>query len=81
MRKPISAEAKLAGTLRFLATRESFESRSFPFRIHYSTIAKFVPFVCHYIYHVLKADYIKFPSSENEWKTLADKNHDNFQTL
>ena len=46
MRKPISPEEKLAVTLRFLATGESFESLSFLFRIHHSTIAEFLP-VCH----------------------------------
>ena len=54
MRKPISAEEKLAVTLRFLATGEDYESLSFLFRIHWTTIADFVPKVCHYIYEVLK---------------------------
>ena len=74
MRKPISAEENLAITLRFLATGESYESLSFLFRVHYSTIANFVPKVCHYIYEVLKSEYLKIPSTENEWKVLAEGN-------
>ena len=37
MRKPISAEEKLAATLRFLATGEDYESLSFLFRISASS--------------------------------------------
>lgn len=43
MRKPISAEEKLAVTLRYLATGENFKSLSFLFRIHDTTISNFVP--------------------------------------
>ena len=43
MRIPISPEEKLALTLRFLATGESYESLMYQFRIHRRTIGKFVP--------------------------------------
>ena len=64
MRKPISAEEKLALTLRLIATGENFSSLSFLFRIHDSTISAFVPIVCWYIYQVLKEEYCKVPASE-----------------
>ena len=75
MRKPISVEGKLAVTLRFLATGESFSSLSFLFRIHFTTISAFVPIVCYYIYQVLKGEYGKVPASETEWIALADESN------
>ena len=48
IRKSISAEEKLAFTLRYLATGENFKSLSFLFRIH-DTISNFVPIVCWFI--------------------------------
>jgi hypothetical protein len=54
MRMPISVEEKLAVTLRFLATGEDYQSLSYLFRIHRSTISKFIPRVCKCIYDVLK---------------------------
>jgi len=47
MRKPISVEQKLAAiTIRYLAIRESFESLMYQFRVHETTISKFIPEVC-----------------------------------
>eukprot|EP00794_Sanderia_malayensis_P002344 gene2343-2699_t len=43
MRQPISAEEKIAVTLRFLVTGESYQSLKFQFRIHDSTISLFIP--------------------------------------
>ena len=71
MRKPIPAEEKLAVTLRFLATGESYQILSFLFRIDWSTISKFVPLV--YIYQVLKAEYLAMASPEKDWIGLADE--------
>ena len=79
MREPISAEEKLAVTLRFLGTGEDFVSLSYLFRIHSTTISKFVPIVCHYIYHVLKRDYMPFPSTEDDWLRIAQKNYQYWQ--
>ena len=76
MRKPISAEEKLAVTLRFLATGQDYESLSFLFRISASAIKQFVPAICHYIYHVLKSHYLKLSSKQHEWEALAAKNFD-----
>eukprot|EP00795_Rhopilema_esculentum_P003927 gene3927-15253_t len=66
MRMPIKADEKLAVTLHFSATGESFESLQYQFRIHKSTICKFVPCVCEAIYKTLKGDYFNFPASQEE---------------
>lgn len=79
LRRPISAEEKLAVTLRFLATGESYESLMYQFRIHQSTISLFVPKVCHAIYEVLKEEYFHFPNSEGEWLELAEATEQRWQ--
>ena len=66
LRQAISAEEKLAVTLRYLATRETFSSLMYQYRIHKSTISQFVPEVCKAIYSVLAPDYMKLPSSKEE---------------
>ena len=57
--------------LRFLATGESYESLQYQFRIHRTTIGRFVPLVCKVIYSCLK-----IPRTEEEWKSVADKAFD-----
>ena len=52
----ISAEEKLAVT-------ESYESLQYQFRIHKSTICKFLPDVCEAIYSTLKAE-----GAEKRWQ-------------
>ena len=78
MRKPISVEEKLAVTLHFLATGESFSNLSFLFRI---PISAFVPIVCYYVYQVLKGEYCKVPASETEWIALADEGNKRWNFL
>ena len=71
MRKPISPEEKLAVTLSFLATGESYESLMCQFRIHRTTIAAFIPKVCLKLYMLLKYEYLSTPRSKDKWETLA----------
>ena len=72
MRQPISAEEKLAATLRFLATGESYQSLQYQFRISRSTIGLFIPKVCEVIYEVLQQEYFSIPTTEKEWIDLAN---------
>ena len=73
MRKPISAEEKLAVTLRYMAKGETMESLMYQYRIHSTTIGLFIQPVCRAIFHVLAPQYMKCPDSEQEWSKLADK--------
>ena len=83
LRQPISAEEKLAVTLRYLATGETFESLMYQYRIHRSTISQFIPTVCQAIYFTLKDEYLKLPSTAEEWLQVVDQTTDrgNFQIV
>ncbi|XP_037821853.1 uncharacterized protein LOC119610629, partial [Lucilia sericata] len=63
-REPISATERLAVTLRYLATGESFRSLQFVFRIPFNTISVIVPGVCNAIYNVLQPEYLKVPLTD-----------------
>ena len=59
LRELIPPEIKLALTIRFLASGNSYQVLSMCFPIHKSTIAKFIPKVCQSIYTRLKDTYLK----------------------
>ena len=69
MRKPISVEKKLAVTLRYLVTGESFSSLMYQYQIHSSTIVQFVAPICQDINNVLAPGYMSVPNNEQEWMT------------
>ena len=71
MRKPITSEEKIAITLRFLGTVEPFHSFMYQFWVHRVTNGKFVPEICKAIYHCLKDEYLKIPSTNEEWAHMA----------
>ena len=56
MREPLQVGLKLAATLRFLATGNSYASLQYSFRVDESTICKFIPEVCRAIIAVYKDD-------------------------
>ena len=59
MREPIPPRLKLAATIRFLSTVESYKSFQFEFRIHNSTLSLFVPEVCQAIFNRQKEKCMK----------------------
>ena len=72
LRKPLSPGEKLACTLRYLATGESYESLHFQFRISTAAISLFIPEVCDSIYLSLKDEHLVVPSTADEWRELSD---------
>ena len=69
-RAPISVGEKLALTIRYLATGESYTSLSCQFRVGRSTISKFLPEVCRAIQDEFTREYLRCPTTPDEWKEL-----------
>ena len=69
-RAPISVVEKLALTIRYLATGESYTSLSCQFRVGRSTISKFLPEVCRATEDEFTREYVRCPTTLDEWKEL-----------
>ena len=69
-RAPISVGEKLALTIRYLATGESYTSLSCQFRVGRSTISKFLPEVGRAIQDEFTREYLRCPTTPDEWKEL-----------
>ncbi|XP_065356336.1 uncharacterized protein LOC135950730 [Calliphora vicina] len=72
MRTSISSRIRLAITLRFLATGDSYRSLEYLSRVSRKTISKFVPEVLEAIVEALRHDHLKTPSTQQEWKAVAE---------
>lgn len=79
MREAITAGERLAVTLRFLATGETYQSLQYQFRISASTLTNLIPEVCKAIFHVLKDQYFSCPSTPAEWCKIAALYRDRWQ--
>ena len=60
LRKPISAGERLAITLRFLATGETYRSLRYQYRLSSSAISSIAPEVCDPIIETLAGEYMRF---------------------
>jgi hypothetical protein len=49
------------------------------FRIHHTTIGKIIPEVCGAIWKALSGDYIKCPTTADEWMKVARHFKDHWQ--
>ncbi|CAK1587680.1 unnamed protein product [Parnassius mnemosyne] len=65
-RKAIPAKVRLALTLRYLATGDSFRSLHYLFKMSHQIISKIIHETCTAILMVLK-DEVKMPSNEQDW--------------
>ncbi|XP_060561924.1 putative nuclease HARBI1 [Ruditapes philippinarum] len=72
-RPPLEAGLKVAITMRFLATGNSYHSLAFDFRVAHNTISLFVPEVCEAIVAEFKDEVICTPSTPDEWIEVANK--------
>ncbi|XP_052744678.1 uncharacterized protein LOC128199398 isoform X3 [Bicyclus anynana] len=72
MRESISPAERLAVTLRYLATGDTFTDLYYSYRIGLKTISCIVREVCHYIWLELYKEYMKMPSKE-DWLHIASK--------
>ena len=71
--KVISLKERLALTIRFLATGETYRSLSYQFRISTRAISYIIKEVCEAIIKNMRNIYLKVPSSPEEWLTVAEK--------
>ena len=71
MRESISPKERLAVTLRYLATGETFQSLSFSFRISRQSISQIIIEGCTALYDTLGNEHINVPKSPNEWKIIS----------
>ena len=78
MRKAISAEERLALTLRFLSTGDSQQSLSFSFRIGKATVNRIVAKTSDAIYEVLKEKYLSAPQTEEDWLKISQDFEENW---
>ena len=72
MRISIPASERLALTIRFLATGETFQSLSFQFRIGKATVSGIVTEMCDAIYAVLGKDFLQTPKQTEKWAEIAE---------
>ena len=70
MRKAICPKQRIALTLRFLATKKSFRSMEYQFRISRKAISYIIDEVCKAIATVLAGTYLKFSSCQEVWRTI-----------
>ena len=73
LRPPIKPDERLAVTLRYLATGESFHSLEYNFRISRQTISSIVTETCDALYATLASDYFRTPNKKEEWEDIASK--------
>lgn len=71
MRKAIAAEQRLAVTLVFLSTGDSWRMIAMFFRMGISTVRKIVYETCEAIWTAMEEKYMKTPRSQNEWNAIA----------
>jgi hypothetical protein len=71
-RKALPAALKIAVTLRYLATGNSYRSLQYGFRVAFNTISKFIPEVCEAIIAEYFDDMVSCPSTPEGWKEVAE---------
>jgi len=79
-RPALEAGLKLALTIRFLATGNSYKSLAFGFRVGPNTISLFIPQVCEAIIAEYGPEVLVTPRNPQEWRRITDtfKNRWNF---
>lgn len=72
-RPPLAAGLKLAITLRYLATGDSYRSLAFGFRVAHNTISKFVGEVCQAIIDEYRDECFQTPNTPDGWREVAER--------
>ena len=72
-RQPLSAGLRLAITIRYLSTGDSYRSIGYAFRVAPNTISNIVPETCIAIVEVLSDDVLQMPDTPEGWKKVAEE--------
>ena len=72
-RDPLDVGLRVAVTLRFLATGNSYKSLGFSFRVAPNTVSLIVPETCRAIIDEFGEEVMKLPSTPEEWKKAAQE--------
>ena len=78
-RLPISPEEKLAITLRFLATGETYKSLMHQYRVSEVSRSRFVPEVCQVKIVSFMKEYMSLPDSKEKWLSVAKELEEKWQ--
>lgn len=70
-REPIDVGLRVAITLRFLATGNSYKSIGYAFRVAPNTISELVPETCRAIITAYGHEVMKLPETPEDWKKVA----------
>ena len=70
-REPLSVGLRLAITLRYLATGDTYTSLGYSFRVAPNSISKLVPETCRAIVRVLGDEVLKMPTTPDGWRALS----------
>ena len=73
LRQPIPAAERPALTTRYLASGDSQQSMSFSYRMGKATLTNIIQETCQAIWDALNADYLRPPTSTDEWKNVANE--------
>ena len=70
-RTPLSAGIKLAITMRYLATGDSYHSLMYGFRVAHNTISKVIIQVCEAIIAEYAEEMVPCPTTAEQWKEIS----------
>ncbi|XP_041483828.1 putative nuclease HARBI1 [Lytechinus variegatus] len=70
-RQPLDPGLKLAITLRYLATGNSYKTLQYAFRVAHNTISLFIPEVCQAIISEYQDEVFSCPTTPDEWREVA----------
>ena len=70
-RKSLDPGLKLAITLRYLATGDSYRSLQYGFRVAFNTISRVIPEVCEALIEELAHEVMSCPTTPDEWNEVV----------
>ncbi|XP_062584031.1 putative nuclease HARBI1 [Saccostrea cucullata] len=72
-RRPLEPGLKLAITIRYIVTGNSYKNLQYSFRVAHNTISMFIPEVCQAIIDAYEDEVFGFPTNPDEWREVAQK--------